>query len=29
MANFHTPYKNERDGQMEFFDNYAIKEAPR
>lgn len=24
MANFHTPYENERDGQMEFFDNYAI-----
>ncbi len=24
MANFHTPYENEREGQMEFFDNYAI-----
>lgn len=24
MANFHTPYEIERDGQMEFFDNYGI-----
>ena len=24
MANFHTPYENEREGQMEFYDNYAI-----
>ena len=24
MSNFHTPYENERDGQIEFFDNYAI-----
>ena len=24
MSNFHTPYENEREGQMEFFDNYAI-----
>lgn len=24
MANFNTPYKTEREGQMEFFDNYGI-----
>ena len=24
MANFSTPYKIERDGQIEFFDNYGI-----
>lgn len=24
MANFNTPYKIEREGQMEFFDNYGI-----
>lgn len=24
MANFNIPYKTERDGQMEFFDNYSI-----
>ena len=24
MANFNIPYKTEREGQMEFFDNYGI-----
>ena len=24
MANFNTPYETEREGQMEFFDNYGI-----
>lgn len=24
MANFNTPYNNERDGQIEFFDNFGI-----
>ena len=24
MSNFNTPYKTEREGQMEFFDNYGI-----
>lgn len=24
MANFNIPYKTEREGQMEFFDNYDI-----
>ena len=24
MANFNAPYKTEREGQMEFFDNYGI-----
>lgn len=24
MANFYTPYEIEREGQMEFFDNYGI-----
>ena len=24
MANFNTPYLIEREGQMEFFDNYSI-----
>lgn len=24
MANFNVPYKTEREGQMEFFDNYGI-----
>lgn len=24
MANYNTPYENERDGQIEFFDNYRI-----
>jgi len=24
MANFHTPYETERQGQIEFFDNYRI-----
>ena len=24
MANFKTPYKTEREGQIEFFDNYGI-----
>lgn len=23
MANFNIPYKTEREGQMEFFDNYS------
>ena len=24
MANFTIPYESEREGQMEFFDNYGI-----